>query len=517
MRKIFCKMKGLISYNMGLFVVLVLCISLVPYIEKLFIEAYIAGVLDGVTIIRLIGMFAAVVAGYLISNYLGMVSDFKIGTRFEKEVRNRYFLKLIEGRTRLWEEEEQDRHIQALTAEITQLEEDYVTPIVQILQGVLQLVVYAVVIFVLINPYIASGVMILSFLGVIVSRRVKNDASQKRKEYLEANADYIGFIRHMLCGFSAVRQENASHVVRKEEEYVQNNAKKRIRYGKAKAFLYSFNNGISYLTMLFFFAYIVFLAYKNLIDISVAIVSFGYVDLVMEPISTIMESLAAYKSVAHLKIKMEGMLKAEGNVRYVTTPVEEIRAEHILCDRKGKQILKEFSGVFERGYGYLLCGVNGSGKSTLLKILSNLMGRSGGEILINGKSTDENTVFNDLYYIEQQAVVFPVSFEENVTMFGTYDIAYLNRFKFMNLEVMKRIRKCENCEVLSGGEKQLVTLCRALLSGANWLFLDETFSGVSNEIEEHIVSELVSKKYSLIYVTHNFSCEKYFGEKVALM
>lgn len=516
MKRILWKLKWLYIFDTVCFVVTVSCIAMIPYVEKRFIEMFTSHNLTAANIVFLATLFAGLVLAYLVFNYLSIVFDFKRGVAFEKEIRDSYFLSLLAGRDRLWTEEEKDEHIQALTTEITQLEDDYLTPVLNTVQGSLQIVTYAVIIFALIDPYIALGVLVLAALGVAASRSIKNNASQKREAYLEANAGYIGFVRQLLSGFTAIRQNNRQKVFGREEECSAQTASKRLRYGKSKAFLLSFNNVVSYFAMLLFFVFVVCLSYAGVITVAVAIVSFGYIDLVMEPINMILDSAACIKTSVHLKKKIESRIMGQAEADYRQDSVTGIRAEHVSCVREGKALLSDFSYSFEAGRSYLLCGPNGSGKSTLLKVLSGMLPLSEGEVCVNRKPVQDGVIYSDIYYIDQCAIVFRASFEENVTMFGSYDMGRLQEFDFMKLEAMKKISECTDCEVLSGGEKQLISLCRALISGAKWLLMDETFSGISNVVEDKVMEEVLSKGYSVIYITHNFNCEKYFDERIEL-
>lgn len=516
MKKILWKLKWLYIFDTLCFVITVTCVAMIPYVEKRFIEMFTSHNLTVYNVIFLISLFAGLVLTYLIFNYLSIVFDFRRSVTFEKEIRNTYFHNLVTGRERVWAEEEKDAHIQALTTEITQLEDDYFTPVLNTVQGSLQIVTYVVIIFGFIDPYIALGVLVLAVLGVVFSRSVKNNASQRREEYLASNAGYIGFVRQALSGFTVIREDNRKKVLDREEQCSLQTASKRLHYGKSKAFLLSFNNVVSYAALLLFFVFVVWMAYAGVISISVAIVSFGYIDLVMEPINMILDSAASMKTAVHLREKFENKMVEKTKADYRQDVVTNIKAEHISCVQEGKEILHDFSYSFVAGRNYLLCGPNGSGKSTLLKVLSNMIPVTQGKISVNGKSVDDGIIYSDIYYIDQNAIVFRASFEENVTMFGCYEIEKLQQFNFMKLDVMRKIRECEDCEVLSGGEKQLISLCRALLSGARWILMDETFSGVGNNVEEKALEEILCKDYSVIYITHNFNCERYFQERIEL-
>lgn len=512
MSEILKKLKKNYFFEILCFIVVTLCISMIPYIEKNFIEAFTESRLNTKSAILLISAFAASVLIYLFFNYLTILLAFKSSALFEKEVRDRYFTCVLSRGTRSVSEDAKDESIQALTTEVNQLESDYIRPIICIIQCVLQIVTYIVFIYIFINAYIALLVGVLGAIGVLLSRSTKNDAAKKREYYLTSNSHYVGFIRQILSGLSIVRHNNIPFINSKNQEYTTDVSNKRVGYGKSKALLLSLNNVISYLAMLLFFICVVVLAYKGKITIAVAVVSFGYIDLVMEPISAVFDSIASFKTSEQLKIKFDALLASNQTATYCDNQVQTIGVRNLYFTVENRNILNDVSLMFDDQNQYLIHGSNGSGKSTLLKILSNNTSASAGNVIINGQPVVQNLFYNDIYYISQHPIVFPTSFAENVTVFGSYDIRQLDKFSFMKLSFMQRIIKCPDCQILSGGEMQMVSLCRALICGAKWIFMDESFSGVAESAEKDIICEIAEKGYHILYVTHGhqyrdvFSC-----------
>lgn len=61
----------------------------------------------------------------------------------------------------------------------------------------------------------------------------------------------------------------------------------------------------------------------------------------------------------------------------------------------------------------------------------------------------------------------------------------------------------KNCNELSGGEKQIVLIARALLSDKEILVLDEPFSATNRDLEMNLTKELINSGKTIIMVTHN--------------
>lgn len=516
MKRILSKIKYLLVLETFFYIVASIGIALIPYAEKNFVELFSEDALTVINAAGVVTLFAVAVMLYLVANYFTVVYIFKSSTQFEKEMRDACFKKLLYESRSLLTEESKDGYIHSVTAEITQLEDDYLRPMIGIVQGCLQAITYIVFIFYAIDRYIALGILILATLSVLATRSARNNASQKRNEYLECNSNFIGFIRQILNALTTVRENNIEQIINQENIRTNGVAKKRLSFGKAKAVLFTFNNGISYTTIFLFFVYTVILAHNNMITLAVAIVSFSFIDIVSEPLNLVLDSFAQIKTASDLKEKIDKRLEVYSSSVFESAPVRSIQALDIIFEKDGVPILQNISFTIEQGESCLLKGINGSGKSTLLKIISNHLTPTSGVFLINGDRPKKDTWFNDIYYVEQNAVAFPTSFVDNVTMYGAYDLAGLNKYSFTQLDVFVRIFQCENCETLSGGEKQLLSLCRALISGARWLLLDETFSGVNPSVEKAILHELIDKKNQIVYVSHSDVCESLFSKRINL-
>jgi branched-chain amino acid transport system ATP-binding protein len=147
----------------------------------------------------------------------------------------------------------------------------------------------------------------------------------------------------------------------------------------------------------------------------------------------------------------------------------------------------------------VIVGPNGAGKSTTLKALFGLLRVSQGTVVFNGNTITnfppEKLVREGLSYVPQEFNVFPtMSVQENLEM-G----AYIRRDDFRDLidqvygffPPLKGKRKQPAGE-LSGGQRQMVAIGRALMTEPKLLLLDEPTAGLSplymDEIFERIIA-----------------------------
>jgi ABC-type branched-subunit amino acid transport system ATPase component len=162
-------------------------------------------------------------------------------------------------------------------------------------------------------------------------------------------------------------------------------------------------------------------------------------------------------------------------------------------------ILRGTSAEVDDGEIVTLIGPNGAGKSTLLKAVIGLLRPRVGAIILNGEDiagmAPHRIVARGIAYVPQREHVFPtMSVEENLTvaLFGKFKKAGDERLaEAYAFFPMLSERRRQMAGTLSGGERVMVAVARALLTAPRILVLDEPSGGLSPRMVESVFQKVI--------------------------
>lgn len=174
-------------------------------------------------------------------------------------------------------------------------------------------------------------------------------------------------------------------------------------------------------------------------------------------------------------------------------------------------------------------GDSGSGKSTLLRIIAGLEQQAVGKISLNGKSLQDSAKKQyikaekrQIGLVFQDSRLFPhLSVYQNLA-YGAkrQKNSQLSIEKVLTLTKLKSLQH-QNVTQLSGGEKQRVSIARALLAEPKLLLLDEPFSALDKSTKSQMLTILKDIQQQLnlpmLYVSHSLSELQYIADQLIVV
>lgn len=181
-----------------------------------------------------------------------------------------------------------------------------------------------------------------------------------------------------------------------------------------------------------------------------------------------------------------------------------------------KEVLKDISLKVEKGEVICIIGPSGSGKSTLLRCSTNLETYDGGEIIFDGTL---GLVFQNFNLFPHHTVMKNITHAPIKVQKRNKDEVYKEAralLKKFSLEDKEDSYPCN----LSGGEKQRVSIARALAMNPDILFFDEPTSALDPELTVEVlrvIRKLAEEKMTMIIVTHEMNFARNVGDYIIFM
>jgi len=217
--------------------------------------------------------------------------------------------------------------------------------------------------------------------------------------------------------------------------------------------------------------------------------------------------------------KIKSNIVDEPNAKSLKIENGDIEFQNVTFDYSGRKIFNKFNLKVPKYKKVALVGHSGSGKTTLVKLLYRLYDIQNGKILIDGKdirSVKHESLREEMAIVPQECILFDDTVYNNILFSNPTATReeVMKAIKFAQLDkIIARFSNKEQTIVgergvkLSGGEKQRVSIARAILADKKVLVLDEATSSLDSETEYEIQQDLkrLMEGRTSIIIAHRLS------------
>ena len=460
----------------------------------------------------------------LVLGVLMYVLIISLRPKFQKraltQFKNNIYGHLLDKNIASFNKQNTSTYISALTNDVKKIEEDYLFSAFDLITNI-TLFLSTIIVMLIYSPLLTlSGIVLalLPFIGAII---VGGKLSIHEKQISDQNASFMHFVKDNLIGFSTIKVFKSESKIK--ELFIKNNnvlETKKANKTKTLALMEMVQTVLSFLSQFGVFFIGAYISIKTGdIEPSVILLFVQLMNYIISPLMQIPTSLSKRLACNPIFKKISEIIQTESdsNQGKSIDNINAISISNLKFMYDDKVILNDITHKFERNKSYAIVGTSGSGKTTLLNLLLGKHKDYSGDIYYNNTELREisiDSLFEVSSFVEQNVFVFDDSIINNITMYSNIDEELLNEaIKKSGLAKLIEEKgpdyRCgENGCNLSGGEKQRISIARALVKKSQLLLLDEATSALDNETSSSITNNLLAiDNTTKIMITHRLDEE----------
>lgn len=403
------------------------------------------------------------------------------------------------------------------------------TDVVQILTSIIT-IVGSFVMMVSISPILILVFVFTIPMAMGITRFITKKTRPLFRERSAALGRMNGYVEEMIAGQKTIRAYTREQYVMDKFKEKNNDAVNSYYqadyYGSMNGPSVSFVNNLSLALITVFGAFLYMNGSISIGNISSFVLYSrkfsGPINEAANIFNEFQSALAAAERVFRLIDEPKEMLDNE-NAYVLENVGGEVTANHVqFAYRPDKPIFTDLNFMAEKGKMIAIVGSTGAGKTTIINLLMRFYDTNGGEIIVDGRNVQNvtrNSLHSSFAMVLQDTWLFHGTVYENVAygkvgvtkeeVINACKAAKIHNF-VMNLPEGYDTILTEEGTNISKGQKQLLTIARAMLVDAPMLILDEATSNVDIRTEAQIQAAMknLMRNKTCFVIAHRLSTIK---------
>lgn len=491
--------------------------TIIPIITGLIIDSLLENKFTNILYLILINVLLIIIAS--IYNYLLNVSAKMAAIEYSNEIKEKALKRLLKLKINIIEKYKSGLLASKIVNDVNNIHHGLITFLTHFIPGIVTLILTLIIMF-FINFKITLIIFLITPISVFITIYI---AKQNKKLTDISNKEYNEMTSYIKEQIELKKYINVEKLENQKEQKINDLSEKYMKDESKALFYASISNPTTRLINGIITIIVVLYSSFEIMNGNMTIGIFStfliYANRYAKPLNEISQvinrltiSLTSYDSIKELiNEEIEEFINSNDEI------IGSIEFKNVSFSyNNDKEILKNINFKINNGEKIAIVGPTGSGKTTIIQLLLKFYNINSGSILIDGKNINDintNILRDNIKVVLQDAhlnnenIKDVLKYSNDVSDMEIKDLLKKINIKPNFLGMNDKLENITSINNLSNGQKQIISMIRAMLSNPKIVILDEATSDVDSLTEKNIessINELTKGKTSII-IAHRLS------------
>lgn len=491
--------------------------TIIPIITGLIIDSLLENKFTNILYLILINVLLIIIAS--IYNYLLNVSAKMAAIEYSNEIKEKALKRLLKLKINVIEKYKSGLLASKIVNDVNNIHHGLITFLTHFIPGIVTLILTLIIMF-FINFKITLIIFLITPISVFITIYI---AKQNKKLTDISNKEYNEMTSYIKEQIELKKYINVEKLENQKEQKINDLSEKYMKDESIALFYASISNPTTRLINGIITIIVVLYSSFEIMNGNMTIGIFStfliYANRYAKPLNEISQvinrltiSLTSYDSIKELiNEEIEEFINSNDEI------IGSIEFKNVSFSyNNDKEILKNINFKINNGEKIAIVGPTGSGKTTIIQLLLKFYNINSGSILIDGKNINDintNILRDNIKVVLQDAhlnnenIKDVLKYSNDVSDLEIKDLLKRINIKPNFLGMNDNLENITSIDNLSNGQKQIISMIRAMLSNPKIVILDEATSDVDSLTEKNIessINELTKGKTSII-IAHRLS------------